>query len=134
MDFYFHFIRFSFPHLFNTTLLESVGVNASKEAIWFYFSFSSGERKMKRFSGSSAEEIKTENPSGAIHTAARTLLWAHPMCPAVDTSVLLPSVCSLTLSAGPLLSQTSFPGGIMSLIVQSCPLLRPGLQTLYQFP
>lgn len=33
MDFYFHFTGFSFPCLFNTTLLESVGVNVSKEAI-----------------------------------------------------------------------------------------------------
>lgn len=134
MDFYFHFIGFSFPCLFNTTLLESVGVNASKEAIWFYFSSSSGERKMKRFRGTSAEEIKTENPCGAIHTAPRMLLWGHLMCSAVVTLVLLPSVYSLTLSAGPLLSQTCFPGGIASIIAQSCARLRPGLDTPYQCP
>lgn len=133
MDFYFHFIRFSFPCLFNTTLLESVGVNASKEAIWFYFSSFSGGRKMKRFSGSSAEKIKIENTSGAVHTAPKTLLWPHLTCPAVVTLVLLPSVYFLTLLAGPLLSQISFAGGIMIAIAQNCPLLWPGLGTLYQF-
>lgn len=86
---------------------------------------------MKRFSGSSPEEIKIENPTGASHTAPRMLLWAHLMCPAVVTLVLLPSVYSLTLSAGPLLSRTSFPGGIVSITAQSCPLPRPGLDTLY---
>lgn len=43
---------------------------------------------------------------------------------AVFTLVLLPSVYSLTLSAHPLLSQTSFLSGIV--IAQSCPLPRPG--------
>lgn len=133
MDFYFHFIGFSFPCLFNTTLLESVGVNASEEGIWFYFSSSSGEKKMKKFSGSSVGKIKIENTSGVIHTAPRTLLCPHPRCPAVVTLVLLPSVFSLTLSAGPWLTQISFTGGIMIVIAPNRPLLRPGLDALYQF-
>jgi len=56
------------------------------------------------------------------------------MCPAVVTLVLLSSGYSLILSAGSLLSQISFPGGIVSVITQSCPLLRPSLDALYQFP
>lgn len=102
MNFYFYFIEFSFPCLFNTTLLNSVGVNASKEAILTYFSSSSEERKIKRFSASSAEEIKIENPRMCIYTAP-TL--GSSDVPKIVNLHLLPSVYSLIMHASPLLSQ-----------------------------
>lgn len=94
MDFYFYFIEFSFRCLFNTTLLNSVGVNASKEAISTYFPSSSWERKIKRFSASSAEEIKIENPRVGIYAASRMQLWAYLMCQKLSTCCF----CSLFTS------------------------------------
>lgn len=125
MDFYFYFIEFSFPCLFNTTLLKSVGVNASKEAISIYFSSSSGERKIKRFSAFSAEEIKIENPSGGIYTAPRMLLWAHLMCQncqlAAAALCLLPNPAYKSFATPDHLSRWHH-----NFTAQSCPKLRPG--------
>lgn len=78
MDFY--FIEFSFHCLFNTTFLYSVGVNASEEAVSTYFSSYSRERKIKRYSASSAEEIKIENPRVGIYTVPGMQLWTQLLC------------------------------------------------------